>query len=133
MTQLNEAPGLRTESNHDLRIMRSQKKRVQCQLACWHVLLLAEELADPLINVAEPHLGIALGEALFDDEPTAGNRDLPFKVDDHGGCTRIHSLDEDKLSGLEAFDTLLGAKLVGNVLHLFYRIPTHDFLLPALC
>ena len=132
LAQLDEAPRVRLDGGHDVRVVRVHEKRADGQLAGRHVLAIAENL-DLLVDVAELHPGIALDEALAGDESAASHRDVPLEVDDRGGRPRVRPLHEHELPGLEALDALLGAELVGKVLHLLDRIPTHDFLPPALC
>ena len=81
LTQLDEASGLRAQGNHDLGIMTAQQERVHRQFAGGHISLdPTEELQEPLVDVAELHLGVALGEALTCDEPAGCHRDLPLEV-----------------------------------------------------
>jgi len=133
LAELCEALGLRTQRDHDFGIVDATHKRMHRELAGRNVFFdVAEELRDTLIDIAKLHLGVILGEALLGDELSAGVPCGTLEQQDrfHGGQV---ALDEHQLAGLETLDALLCSELVDDILHLFNRIPTHDFLLPALC
>ena len=98
MAQCDEAPEMQSEGNHDLGVVVGMQKRVHGQLAGRHVLYLAEEPDDLLVDVAELHLGVVLGEALAGDEPASRDRDIPLEVEDRGGDARISPFDNHELT-----------------------------------
>ena len=72
LAELCEALGLRAKGDHDLGIVDATHERVHCELTGRNVFFdVAEKLRYALVNVAELHLGVVLGEALLGDELSA--------------------------------------------------------------